>query len=327
MMPCERLGHLGRGSDHPPRLHRPDVGCGLEPLQLPLGLGDQDADANDLHDRRVVPPRVAAVLLEHGLLVRVDLAGLEAVVPPVRVARHHPQEVLFAVAADHDGRDRIGPGLAVGAGDLVVLALVARGPARPHRPDQLDGLGELGDAHRRGRERPAVRAVLLLVPARADPQDDAATREHLGRRDHLREQRGIAKAIAQDLVAAELVRIATERIREQAPALGHLVAAVLHVIGKPERVERAARLIEVRERVLHQARPHVEADGHRHRCLLPGGRGSQNQRGLSTTFLSGCPLMKRRQLSSRMSKRRSSRYGPKPAVWGVMRTPGSVHSG
>src|SRR4029077_8064152 len=53
----------------------------------------------------------------------------------------------------------------------------------------------------------------------------------------------------------------------------------------------------------------------------------QNQLALSTTLRRGWPAAKRRQLSRRTAKRRSSRWGPKPAVCGVISTPGIVHSG
>jgi len=55
--------------------------------------------------------------------------------------------------------------------------------------------------------------------------------------------------------------------------------------------------------------------------------GGQNQADLSTTLRSGCPATKRRQLSSRISNRRSSRWGPKPAVCGVISTPDMLHRG
>ena len=225
------------------------------------------------------------------------------------------------MAADHDGRDRVRPRLAVRSRDPVVLALVARGRARPHQPDHLDRLGELRDADGRGRVRPAVGAVLLLVPARADAEHDAPAGQRLRRRDHLGEERGVPEAVAEHLVAAELVRVARERVGEEAPSLGDLVAPVLHVIGEPERVERARGPVEVGKGVLHETRPDVEADGNgigsglrtsstcRRRCAAAARRGSDGQ------------------LSARISKRRSSRYGPRPAVCGVISTPGIVHSG
>src|SRR5262249_21757018 len=229
-----------------------------------LRLGDQDADANDLHDRVVVSADLLAVRAEHRLLVRVEIVLAKAVVPPVRVLRDGAQQILLAVPADHDGRDRIGPRLTVRVLDAVMRAVVRRRRVRPHTPDQLDRLAELGDAHRRRRKRPAVRQIFLPIPAGADAEDHAAAGERLRGGHHLRGVRGIAKAVAEHLVAAFLVAIAGKRPRQERPTLGHLVAVVLDVIGQPQRIERSHRAVEVRKRRLDQARPHVEPDGHAH---------------------------------------------------------------
>src|SRR5207247_2802901 len=154
----------------------------LQPFDLALGLGDQDAHADDLHDFVIIAAHVPAVALEHLLLVGIRRVVAEAVVPPVGVLRYGAQEVFLAVAAHHDGWDGIGSGLAVGAADLVVLALIRRRRLGPHEPDQLDGLAELRDAHGRGRKGPAVGAILLLVPAGTDAQDDPAAGQRLRRR-------------------------------------------------------------------------------------------------------------------------------------------------
>ena len=231
----------------------------------------------------------------------VERVVAEDVVPPVGVLRDDAQQILLAVAADHDRRRRVGPRLAVGVHDPVVLPLVAGRRVGPQAPDQLDRLGELGDAHAGGRQRPSVREILLVVPARPDAEDRPAARERLRGGDHLGQVRRVAEAVAQHFVAAPLVGIAGERPDQERPALGDLVAVVLDVVREPERVEGADRPIEVWEGRRDQARPDVEADGDGH---------AQNQLALSTTFRSGWPARKRRQLSSRISKRRSSRCGP-----------------
>ena len=101
------------------------MGLRLQPLDLALGLSDQDADANDLRDLVIVPPDIPAVALEHLLLVGIRRVVAEAVVPPVGVLRHGAQQVFLAVAAHDDGRNGVGPRLAVGLFDHVVLAVKA----------------------------------------------------------------------------------------------------------------------------------------------------------------------------------------------------------
>ena len=54
---------------------------------------------------------------------------------------------------------------------------------------------------------------------------------------------------------------------------------------------------------------------------------SQNHTALSTSFINPFPAANRRQFSAMMSYRRSFRYGPCPAVCGVIRTFGIVHRG
>jgi hypothetical protein len=76
--------------------------------------------------------------------------------------------------------------------------------------------------------------------------------------------RGVAKAVGENFVAAELVGIACQSVCQERPALGDAIAAVLDVIGKPERVERGERLVEVRKRMLDEPRPDVEADWNAH---------------------------------------------------------------
>src|SRR3989475_11852863 len=87
-------------------------------------------------------------------------------------------------------------------------------------------------------------------------------------RSHLREVRGIAKAVAEHLVAAELVGIPSQRPGQEAPALRDVMAGVLDMVRKPEGVEGRGGAGQVRKGRLHQTRPHVEPHGHSH-CSLP----------------------------------------------------------
>jgi hypothetical protein len=65
--------------------------------------------------------------------------------------------------------------------------------------------------------------------------------------------RRVPKAVAQDFVAASLVRIPGERPGQERPALGDLVAAVLNMIREPERVERRSGLVQVRKGGVHES--------------------------------------------------------------------------
>jgi hypothetical protein len=158
----------------------------------------------------------------------------------------------------------IGSRLAVRVGQRVELALIAGGRAAPHGADELDRFGELRDPGAGRQIGPPVRPILLFVPARPDTQNHPAAGERLRGGDHLGQMGGVAKAVAEHLVAAELVGIAGERVREERPALGNAIAAVLDVIGQPQRVERCERLVEIWERLLDEPRPDVEADRNPH---------------------------------------------------------------
>src|SRR3989442_531737 len=252
------------------KVHCRDVGRDYDEIQEVV-RAYHVAGADDLLNLVVVPPHVAAVDLERLLLLRVRLEPPEGVVPPVAVCGRAAQQVALAVAAHHDRWDGLRPGLAVRALDPVVFALVMSGRLRPHRADQLDRFRQLGDADSRRRERPAVRPVLFLVPPGADAEDQTAAGERLEGRSHLREVRGIAKAVAEHLVAAELVGIPSQRPGQEAPALRDVMAGVLDMVRKPEGVEGRGGAVQVRKGRLHQTRPHVEPHGHSHRSLPLAG--------------------------------------------------------
>ena len=105
------------------------------PGQRLLALGDQDADPDDPQDGVVVAARLAAVGLQHLLLVGEGRVVAEAVVPPVGVLGDDPQQIALARAPDHNRRERVGPRLAVGVGDLIILAPILSRRGGPQRPD------------------------------------------------------------------------------------------------------------------------------------------------------------------------------------------------
>ncbi len=65
------------------RFDRAHFAAGLELGQFTLVLSDQDLRGDDLDNGSVVATNVAAVLLQHRLLVGIGFGRLEDVVPPV----------------------------------------------------------------------------------------------------------------------------------------------------------------------------------------------------------------------------------------------------
>ena len=130
----------------------------------------------------------------------------------------------------------------------------------------------------RPRKRPTVPAVLLLIPARADPDHHPPPGERLRRRRHLGQMRGVAKAVAQHVVAHQFVRIARQRVHRHRPAFGHIMPVVLNMIGKPYRIERMDDLVEIGEKIGYMAGPRVDAHRDAHTCLLGIGARAAPQR-------------------------------------------------
>src|SRR5437879_8909696 len=102
----------------------------------------------------------------------------------VAVLRHHPQRLLLAGAADHNGRVRALYGLrrVQRALELVVLAVIWLFVARPHLQRDLQCLFQPLEALGRRGDRHTQPTMLLLVPRRADAEIGAPTREYVERR-------------------------------------------------------------------------------------------------------------------------------------------------
>ena len=211
------------------------------------------------------------MLLQHRLLMRVHLNIRAHPVPPVRMLRHHPQQIPLPAAPDHDRRHNFRFRLAITVLQLVMLAREVDRRIRPHRPQNPDRLRQLLDASPCPGKRPAVPPVLLLIPARADPDHHPPAGKRLRRRRHLRQVRRVAKTVAQHIVAHQLVRVARQRVHRHRPALGHIVPVVLHVIRKPQRIKWMDDLIEIGEKFRYVAGPRVDAYGDAHTCLLRDG--------------------------------------------------------
>ena len=146
-----------------------------------------------------VAPDVGAVPVEDRHLVR-ELRRRAAHVPHLRVARDELQQHLLTAAADDDRwvrllyRLRPVPGLR----DLVVLAREVGAVVAPHAHADLERFSELLEALLDGRERVAVGLVLLLEPAGAEAELEAAAGDRVEARRHLRDQRGAAIRVAAD---------------------------------------------------------------------------------------------------------------------------------
>src|SRR3954447_15149407 len=77
-------------------------------------------------------------------------------------------------------------------------ALKPRRAGAPHEREQLEGVLETGEALAQRREVPAVEAVLALEPAGAEAAQRAAARQHVERRDDLRQVGDVAVRDAGD---------------------------------------------------------------------------------------------------------------------------------
>jgi len=210
--------------------------------------------------------------------------------------------------------------------DRPPAAAHGRPQRRPHDLGDALGLvhrdGELGHRLEHGHEVVVLERILVLVRAiDAADQGDHRRMGHEGRR-HAGEEVGGAGA-ARHQAGAGPAAHAGEAVGHERRRLLVADVDVLEALVVVERVEDVEeRRADDAEEVLHALGLQQLDDG-------PPARDAihQNHLALSTTLRSGWPARKRRQLSSRISKRRSSRKGPKPAVCGVSRTLGSVHSG
>ncbi len=213
-------------------------------------------------ERSRVPAGLAAGRVEIGRAAGDPLRAPPADVDPVRGPRGEAVDPV-AFPADPDGRVRPleGRWIAHRAVDRVVPALEDRTRLGPHAPDDLEAFAELGDALTDAGERDPVRAILLLEPARPQPEvepspaDDVEGGAHLGQ-DRRRPVRVAEHARAQ----ANPARVPREggqrrpafqqrhRSRPRAPGTGAGLRdpGVLHVgvwgegqevIAEPDRVE------------------------------------------------------------------------------------------
>ena len=168
---------------------------------------------------------------------RVAVAGVPRV--PALDVRQRGRQHPLAVRADHQRH----PARRARQQDRVVRLPEAAGQRRAlageQLPDDLEGLLEPRDAVV---VRQAEGAVLGLVPAGAEAEDEAAAADLGDRRRHLREQAGRVEARAGDERAERDPLGHGGECGEQGPglpraALGTTVTAVEEMIAEPDRVE------------------------------------------------------------------------------------------
>src|SRR5438132_539940 len=207
-------------------------------------------------------------------------------IPVVGVLGHDAQGDALAAAADHQlGMGRLhGLGIERSIRELVVAPLevaAALGPQGLHHLARLvQTLQPL--AHRP--ERDAVGLVLVLLPARAEPQEEPAARDDVDLRRHLRDHRRVAVGVAQhDGAHADAGHQSGQRA-ERAPRFEHGPLALLRV--RHEVVGHAAdvpsRGLDVSPQVQHAgpglgAHAREQAEAHVSLLLeaLPRCRGSR----------------------------------------------------
>jgi hypothetical protein len=164
------------------------------------------------------------------------------------VARGDAQGLLLTASADEERQRSLHRlGHERGVGQLVVLAVERGALVGEQALDHLAGFVEAREALAERVERDAVGAVLVLLPARAEAEHDAAAAHVVERRGHLREHGRVAVGVAHDQRPEAQARDGGGERREDRPRLLPGTARVLpvwhEVIGPPEAVP--ARLLHV----------------------------------------------------------------------------------
>ena len=204
-----------------------------------------------------------------------DLAGdrgwIALAVPDIGIAGDDRQRQLFAAPADEKRHApaAVRGGIVAGAVDAEVRPLHRDRSASEETARDLGRLREPCDARARLEQLVAERSMLAFVPARAEPEGEAAVARAIDRGRHLHEERRVPVRGATDHAAEGDPFRQDGPAGERDPALEH--GAVLRPEGRIEMVvapEAAeAQALDTLSR-LHQLvpfdelTPHLQADVH-----------------------------------------------------------------
>src|SRR6266851_5895363 len=167
----------------------------------------------------VITSHGLAMLFEHGKLL-LYASRIISHVAGIGVLRHQLERHLLPVATDQQRNmcllDALG--LINGTTHLIILTFKGGLLLSPQRPDDLNRLAQLTQTFRGIRIRIAVSAVLVLIPARSNPEIEPSVTEYIDGARHFCQQRGMAITIARDHLADTYVAGITRQCSRAHPA-------------------------------------------------------------------------------------------------------------
>ena len=218
-------------------------------------VAEHRVELDRFQDRVIVAADGVAVLSQDIELV-LDGGDIGVEVARVAVLGDQLEGDLLPRTPDPDRRMRLLHGLRFVdcAAHLVVLTFKRRLVLGPHRLDHLQGFAQHAKALRSVGVLIAIGVVLVVVPARADAQNQPAMTHHVDSARHLGQQRGRAIAVAGDhLAKPDRAGVACQR-RDRGPALEDRLQAWLRdrveVVVEKDRV--VARLLRLARAAAHR---------------------------------------------------------------------------
>src|SRR5581483_5843392 len=231
---ADRVDDLVVGTgEHP----GPDAVDDRAELRAQAVLAERQPDVDRAPDRRRVAPGIVAVAGEHLPLAGQLVGGDERYVPAVGVACRDAQRALLATAADPDRQLALHRlRLAVGVAQREVFALEVHGVLAQQQADAPHGFFEDVEPDAVGRERDAVRLVLVERPAGAETELRATAAQMVDGGDRVGEHGGVPVAGAVDeRSAADAARVAGERSVRGDGLQARVAAEVRRVEVVPDR--------------------------------------------------------------------------------------------
>ena len=152
-------------------------------------------------------------------------------VPVVGVLRHDPERDALTAAADHQLGMRRLRGLRIErrVAQLVVPPLEVAAALGPQGLDHMARLVQATEPFAQRVERNTVRLVLVLLPARAETEEEPAAGDDVDLRGHLRHDGRMAIRVAQHDGADLHARDESGQRGQRAPRLEHGALALLRV--------------------------------------------------------------------------------------------------